>query len=98
VALAPYDTPGTQVFAETVLPFVQSHNTILLANHGVVCWADTVTHAEWCVEVIDTYCRTLILAAQLGSPITRIPLDKIQDLLAIKRRLGLPDARFGDTP
>ncbi len=46
-AVAPYETPGTQAFAETVLPFVQDHNTILLANHGVVCWSDTVTHAEW---------------------------------------------------
>src|SRR5579871_3639197 len=34
-AVAPYETPGTQTFAETVLPFVQDHNTILLTNHGV---------------------------------------------------------------
>ncbi|HUN86548.1 MAG TPA: class II aldolase/adducin family protein, partial [Terracidiphilus sp.] len=48
-AIARYETPGTQAFAETVLPFVQDHNTILLANHGVVCWSDTVMHAEWLV-------------------------------------------------
>src|SRR5208283_5410556 len=42
-AVARYETPGTQAFAETVLPFVHDHNTILLSNHGVVCWADTVT-------------------------------------------------------
>jgi L-fuculose-phosphate aldolase len=94
VATASYETPGTQSFAETVLPFVRSCNTILLENHGIVSWADTVTHAEWCVEVIDTYCRTLILASHLGKPIRRIPQDKIAALLAIKRRLGLPDARF----
>lgn len=95
VALAPYETPGTPRFAETVLPFVKAHNTILLANHGIVCWADTVTHAEWYAEVLDTYCQTLMLAAQLGAPITRIPEGKAADLLAIKRRLGLPDARLG---
>ena len=95
VATATYETQGTKSFAETVLPFVRSHNTVLLENHGVVCWADTVTHAEWCVEVLDTYCRTLILASQLGSPIRRIPQDKISGLLAIKQRLGLPDARLG---
>jgi L-fuculose-phosphate aldolase len=94
VAYTPYETPGTQRFAETVLPFVQNHNTILLGNHGVVCWADTVTHAEWYHEVVDTYCRTLMLAAQLGAPIIRIPQEKAKDLLAVKKRLGLPDARF----
>ena len=76
VPVAPYETPGTKAFAESVLPFVQHHNTILLANHGVVCWADTVTHAEWCVEVVDTYCRTLILAGQLGVPLQRLTPDK----------------------
>jgi L-fuculose-phosphate aldolase len=94
VALAPYETPGTQRFAETVLPFVKEHNTILLANHGIVCWADTVTHAEWYAEVVDTYCHTLMLAAQLGAPITLIPAEKAADLLAVKKRLGLPDPRL----
>jgi L-fuculose-phosphate aldolase len=94
VALSPYETPGTQKFAETVLPFVKSHNTVLLANHGIVCWADTVTHAEWFVEVVDTYCWTLMLASQLGTPITHIPDGKATDLLSIKQRLGLPDIRF----
>jgi L-fuculose-phosphate aldolase len=95
VALSPYETPGTQKFAETVIPFVKEHNCLLLSNHGIVCWADTVTHAEWYAEVLDTYCWTLMNAAQLGAPITSIPPEKTSDLLATKQRLGMPDARFG---
>ena len=95
VALSPYETPGTQKFAETVLPFVKTHNTVLLANHGIVCWADSVTHAEWYAEVVDTYCWTLMLASQLGAPLSFIPSEKTTDLLAIKQRMGLPDVRTG---
>jgi L-fuculose-phosphate aldolase len=94
VALSPYETPGTKAFAETVLPYVKQHNTVLLSNHGIVCWADTVTHAEWYAEVLDTYCWTLMLAAQLGAPISRISEEHGSDLLAIKKKLGLPDIRF----
>jgi L-fuculose-phosphate aldolase len=94
VALAPYETPGTIAFAKTVLPFVKDHNTILLANHGIVCWADTVTHAEWYVEVVDTYCKTVMIASQLRPKLNEIPPDKIADLLAIKKRWGLPDPRL----
>ena len=93
VALSPYETPGTPEFARTVIPFVKNHNTVLLANHGIVCWADTVTHAEWYAEVVDTYCWTLMLAAQLGTPLSHITSDKAADLLAIKKKLGLPDPR-----
>lgn len=94
VAVAPYDTPGTPEFAQTVLPFVKQHNTVLLANHGIVCWGDSVTHAEWYAEVVDTYCWTLMLASQLGAPLSYIPQNKATDLLSIKKRMGLPDVRF----
>lgn len=94
-AVAPYETPGTQAFAETVLPFVHEHNTILLKNHGVVCWSDTPTHAEWLCEIMDTYCKTYLIAKQIGEPLTVIPEDKIDDILRRKQWMGLPDARMG---
>ncbi len=94
VAVTPYETPGTRKFAETVRPYAKNHNTILLGNHGIVCWADTPTHAEWCVENLETYCWTLLISHQLGVPCVKIPPEKEQDLLSIKKRLGLPDIRF----
>jgi L-fuculose-phosphate aldolase len=98
VALAPYETPGTAEFAKTVVPFVEQHNTILLANHGIVCWADTITRAEWFVEVIETYCKTLMIAKQLRSSLPALPQNKIEELLRIKASLGLPDARLPREP
>jgi L-fuculose-phosphate aldolase len=97
-AVAKYETPGTQAFAETVLPFIQDYNTILLANHGIVCWSDTVTHAEWLAEILDNYCKTYLIAQQVGKPLQVIPEEKIQEILALKRRLGFPDARMAQRP
>jgi L-fuculose-phosphate aldolase len=94
-AVAPYETPGTKAFAETVLPFIQDHNTILLSNHGIVCWSDTVTHAEWLVETFETYCKTYLIAQQIGRPLNFLPDGKIDELLLVKRRMGMPDARMG---
>jgi L-fuculose-phosphate aldolase len=98
VAVTRYETPGTQAFAETVLPFVQDHNTILLTNHGIVCWSDSVTHAEWLVEILETYCKTYVIAQQIGRPLVHIPDEKIAEILALKRRMGLPDARMVRLP
>lgn len=95
VAVAPYETPGTSEFAETVRPFARDHNTILLANHGVVCWSDTVTHAEWLAEILETWCTTYLIAQQVGRPLQAIPEAKLEDILVAKQRLGWPDARFG---
>lgn len=97
-AVAHYETPGTQAFAESVLPYVHDHNTILLSNHGIVCWSDTVTHAEWLAEVLDTSCKTFLIAQQIGKPLQFIPDGKIEEILAWKRRMGLPDARMARLP
>jgi len=94
VAISPYKTPGTLEFAQTVIPYVREHNTVLLSNHGIVCWADTATHAEWYAEVLETYCWTLLLASQLGVPVSYISEQQTSDLLEIKKKLGLPDIRF----
>jgi L-fuculose-phosphate aldolase len=93
-AVAPYETPGTRAFAETILPFVEEHNTILLENHGVVCWADSATHAEWLVEIMDTYCQTYLIAKQIGEPLHFISDEKMDEILVMKRkacsRVGAP--------
>jgi L-fuculose-phosphate aldolase len=96
-AVAPYETPGTQAFAETVLPFVQEHNTILLQNHGLVCWSDTVSHAEWLVEIFETCCKTFLIAQQIGKPLRKIPAAKIKELLVFKRRMNFPDVRLSQS-
>ncbi|MDR1727889.1 MAG: class II aldolase/adducin family protein [Acidobacteriota bacterium] len=96
VALAQYETPGTMAFAETVRPYVEHHNAILLANHGVVCWADTPTHAEWYVENLESYCQTFLITRQLGVPCSSIPSAKVEELRVTRRRLGLPDSN-GDS-
>jgi len=87
VALVSYETPGTQAFADSVLPYVKGRSLLLLQNHGVVCWAETVTKAEWLVEIFDTYCRTIILASQLGKPLVPIPADKLDDLQQIRQKI-----------
>jgi len=96
VPLARYETPGTAEFAATVLPFVDDCNSVLLSNHGIVCWAATITQAEWMVEIVETYCHTLQIASQLGAPICRISPEKMMDLEVLKRRLAASQSAIGD--
>jgi L-fuculose-phosphate aldolase len=96
VALSPYETPGTPEFARTVHTLAKNHNTILLANHGIACWADTVTHAEWYAEIVETYCKTVMIAKQLRPELPEIPPGKMAELLTLKQKLemSLPDPRI----
>lgn len=93
VAIAKYETPGTQAFAETVLPYVHDTETILLANHGTITYGTDLEDAYFKTEIIDAYCRILMLAKQLGR-INYYPDAKAAELIKIKPNLNIPDPRL----
>jgi L-fuculose-phosphate aldolase len=93
VPMADYATPGTQQFADTILPFLKDCNTIILANHGTVTFGPDLEKAYFNSEIIDAYCKILLLARQLG-PIHYFNEQETGELLDIKKRLGYDDVRF----
>jgi L-fuculose-phosphate aldolase len=96
VPIAPYRTPGTPEMGKLVADLSDHHNTILMANHGVVSWShNNVEDAYFKMEIIEAYCRTVVVAAQLGTPLKTFSQGHLQDLLKIKQTLGIPDPRIG---
>jgi len=85
---AEYETPGTTDFAATICPFTGKANTVILSNHGTVSWGPSVERAFWNAEILDAYCRILLLARQLGN-VERLPAGKVEELLDLRTRFGM---------
>ncbi|HWQ90150.1 MAG TPA: class II aldolase/adducin family protein, partial [Clostridia bacterium] len=94
-ALAPYHTPGTPELGRQVAALVDHHNTILMANHGVVAWSHKdIEDAYFKLEILEACCQTLSIAGRLGKPLTDMTPEQIDDLLRLKGQLGIPDPRL----
>jgi len=93
IPIAPYETPGGQKFADTVLPFLKATNTVILKNHGTVSFGKDLEDAYWKTEILDAYCRILMLAKQLGN-VDFFSEQQTRELLDLKQRLGFDDPRF----
>ena len=93
VPIAKYETPGSQEFADTILPFVHKSNVIILANHGTVSFGETVERAYWWTEILDAYCRMLMLARGLGS-VNYFSEPQARALLDLKQKWGFTDPRL----
>jgi L-fuculose-phosphate aldolase len=79
-----------------VAELVDKHNAILMANHGVVTWShNNIEEAYWRMEIVESYCRNLLVAAQLGKTPNTFTPNQLQDLLKIKQSLGYVDPRYG---
>lgn len=96
VGVAPYRTPGSPDMGKLVAELTDQYNTILMANHGVVTWShNNIEEAYWRMEIIEAYCRTIVVAGQLGKPINTFSGPQMKELLNIKKSLGFVDPRYG---
>ncbi len=93
VPTARYETPGTEAFAQSIVPFVRECNVIVLANHGTLSFGPTMELAWWFTDILDAYCRTLILSRQLGR-LHRFDEQKCTELLDYKLKWGFSDLRI----
>lgn len=87
VPRAAYGTPGGENFAASVRPFVGKANTVVLSNHGVVSWGQSVEQAYWHTEMLEAYCHVLLLARQLGG-IRRLGAAELRELRELRQRFG----------
>src|SRR5215468_3020573 len=83
VAITPYETPGGQKFADTVIPYIKDTDVILLANYSTITAGSDLMDAYFKTEIIDAYCRILILAKQLGT-VNYYSDEKAAELLKFK--------------
>jgi L-fuculose-phosphate aldolase len=93
VPIANYATPNSQELADSILPFVQKTNVIVLANHGTVSYEADLETAFWLTEILDAYCRILGLAKQLGN-VEQLTAQQGRELLELRKAWGFPDPRF----
>lgn len=93
IGFASYQTPGTPENAAEVGALAKKHQSILMQNHGVICWGKDVEDAYWKMENTDAFCQTVTIAMQIGGPKAYGP-DKLKELITIRKKLGMPDTRM----
>lgn len=90
---AGYATPGTPALpASFIDKITPESNTVLMGNHGSISFADTMEIAYYRLEILDNYCRQLLLARSLGR-VNVLDTNQMSELLEVKERFGFPDER-----
>jgi L-fuculose-phosphate aldolase len=81
IPLAEYGLPGTPELSEALRPFIPTHDALLMANHGAVCYADDLYRAFFKMETVEHFARITLVAELLGGPkvLPRMEVDKLFD-------------------
>jgi L-fuculose-phosphate aldolase len=80
VPLAEYATTGTDEVGASLQPFLLTHDAILLANHGLLTYGETLLDAFMKTETVEHFAQVCLAAHQLGGavPLEDAELDKLR--------------------
>jgi len=80
IPLAKYGTPGTPELSDALEPLVPHYDAILMSNHGVVAYADTLHHAYMKMETVEHFAQIALVTHLLGrqQPLSEEDLEKLR--------------------
>ncbi len=89
VRCAPYAPFGTAELAQHALAAMRGRNACLLANHGMIVAAETLSRAMWLAVELETLARQYFNALQIGGP-ALLDDRQIKQTLKAFQGYGLP--------
>lgn len=74
---------------DSVEPFLDQYDAVLLENHGALSYADTLLSAYHKMESVEFYAQLLYQTKMVGGP-QILPQKRVEQLYEIRRNMGLP--------
>jgi L-fuculose-phosphate aldolase len=88
VPLAEYGLPGTPALTDGMVPYIPKYDSILMANHGAVCYGPDVYTAFFRMETTEHYARIALVAELLGGA-KALPREEVNKLFDSRTRYGV---------
>jgi L-fuculose-phosphate aldolase len=87
IPVARYGTPGTSELAASIEPYVQDHDAILMANHGVVTYGPDLLTSFLRMETTEHFAQVSLVTERLGKKVLLSGAD-VEKLVAARARYG----------
>jgi L-fuculose-phosphate aldolase len=88
VPLARYGTPGTPELTEALAPLIPKQDAVLMANHGVVTYGDSLLRAYMNMETVEHFAKIALVTHQLGRQ-QLLNEEQVGKLVEARERYGL---------
>ena len=95
VPIAHYATPGSQDVPDSIAPNCNTHNAVLLANHGALSWGKDLTEAYHRLESLEYYATVLMYTGRIIGRANELSCSQVNELIDIREKLGITS---GGTP
>lgn len=93
ILIAPYAEPGTYDVPDSIAPYVNKYNGVLLANHGALSWGEDLYQALYRMEAMEHQAKILLYSMALshitGKEIPGLSPEALKGLVDIREGMGI---------
>ncbi|MCL1698408.1 class II aldolase/adducin family protein [Lysinibacillus sp. BPa_S21] len=93
VPIAEYGTPSTEELPNSIVPYLQNHDAILLANHGALTCGIDLMSAYFKMESMEFYAKLLYLTSAIGEP-KELTKEQVTTLVQLREEKFKVPGRF----
>lgn len=94
VPLTKYGTPSTMEIPDAISEEIQTHDAVLLQNHGALTMGVDLMNAYFKMESLEFFAKVSLYTTQLGGG-QEFTCEQIEKLLQIRKNMGLPGRHPG---
>ncbi|MBE7045019.1 MAG: class II aldolase/adducin family protein [Ruminococcaceae bacterium] len=88
VPIAEYGTPSTMEIPDSLMPYLQDYDALLLANHGALSFGCDLNTAFFRMESTEFYAKLLFYARMLGGE-KEIPCGEVKKLIDLRKQFNV---------
>ena len=88
VPLAPFATPSTSEVPDSIEPYLEDFDAVLLENHGALTWSSDLLSAYMKMESLEFYAQLMYRSRVLGKA-TGFSKEEIKKLAQVRRGMGI---------
>lgn len=88
IPVTPYGTPSTYEVPDSIAPYLEEHDVLLLANHGALTVGSDLITAYYRMETLELFAKISLTAHLLGGE-KEIERENIDRLIGMRKGYGV---------
>lgn len=87
IPLAAYGCPSTEEIPDSVEPYFDNYEAVLLESHGALTWGDTLMNAYLNMERLEYIAKLTFITRSIDGE-RELPKERIDELVALRPKYG----------
>lgn len=84
-----YEKPGSQGIPDSIAPYVNDYNALLLGNHGALAWGASLTESWYRLEAMEHYAMIIMYTGNILGKANVLSCDQVAELIEIRKNMGI---------